>query len=606
MKVQNPFSLAAVWIVFLVTAYLIFVFRPIWHLPINQGLINWDALGYYAYLPAIFIHHDVGLTELPQYVAREYQLTEGFYGTQIGNAKVLQYSCGQALLEAPWFAIGHLYAKAFGYKADGFSMPYQMAIQIGMWLFCMLGVAQIRRVLLRFFDDVSVAITLFLLLLGSNYLPYASVLVSYTHAPLFTVYAVLLTATIRFYSKINFTNSVLLGLCVGVAMLTRPTEVVCILIPLLWGVYSIETLRERATLLRQNLPNILLAVATAAAIGSLQIFYWHTVSGKWIMYSYGDQTFSFLAPHLYNCLISSRKGWLVYSPIVIFGLIGWVLVWRKPIYFATIKPFRFALTLTLLLALYITFSWDNWWYGGGIGQRATIQYLPFLAFFFAAFVEYIRQQKISKYVFTSFAALFLWHNAWVIYGAFYGGYINTEETNDAYFFSIFWRWYPPNETTVMYLDNPEQRTEPMSNPTVIYTNNFENDTSANADSIGLNGTRGSIVLDSLRTLSASYTVSERRLSQARIRANIRCRTSNTIVWSTARYTQFTIRFMQNDVVVREQWLRLQRFMKQGAERDIFIDVKNCSRPYNKIIVVFMQEYESNLITKLDDLRVVAY
>lgn len=164
----------------------------------------------------------------------------------------MKYASGQALQFLPWFLVAHTLAKPLGYPADGFSPPYQIAISWGSLLVAFLGLWVARRNLLFYFSDKVTALSLIAIVGGSNYLNYASIDAAMTHNWLFTAYSFLIYCTIRFYQSPSLKWAMLIGLFVGWAMLTRPTEVIALLIPLLWGVYNRKTLRERGVLFSQQ------------------------------------------------------------------------------------------------------------------------------------------------------------------------------------------------------------------------------------------------------------------------------------------------------------------------------------------------------------------
>src|ERR1700722_16195876 len=84
---------------------------------------TWDALGYYMYLPGIFIYKDITALKWFPGIDKKYQVSGGWvYQANIyknGNY-VFKYLGGVAILEAPFFLIGHCIAKTCHYNADGF------------------------------------------------------------------------------------------------------------------------------------------------------------------------------------------------------------------------------------------------------------------------------------------------------------------------------------------------------------------------------------------------------------------------------------------------------------------------------------------------------
>lgn len=577
---------------------MVVCYRPLWKQPTNNGLFTWDAGGYYAYLPASFIYHDLKQLNYCYYIQAKYNLPPSWAWEVNGN-KLLQYSCGQAVMELPWFGLAHLVAKVGRYDADGFSMPYQLVVQFGMLLWCLFGVAVLGRVLLLYFEDRAVALSLFLVTLVTNYLAYATTMVSHTHAPLFTVYALMLWQTIRFYKKVSYGNAALIGVLAGIAALTRPTELIIVLLPLLWGVSDKESLLARFAFVKNHLLKLGLASLVMVAFSGLQFAYWKHVTGHFIFYSYGDQTFSFLKPHLYNCFFSTRKGWLVYSPIMLLSLIGFYYLWKSKA--PSIRQNRLALTSVALVAIWIAFSWDIWWYGGGLGQRAMIQYYPILAFPLAALVQHVLTQpkRIYKIIMVGFMAICTYHNIWLIHGATYGGYINTEETNDAYFFATLWRWRKPDKATLHLLDNPENKL-PIQNPHLIYQQDFEQDSSkAVTTQNPLQGKASLRLNQPNQIVELEIPVATLQTARVQVKMQLRC---DQREWDFWKIPHLYLNFYRDNQLLKSSVIRIQRDAFDGEQYELSL---TCDAPTDNITAakIVFNNLDGKAASTIDDIAV---
>jgi hypothetical protein len=110
---------------------------------------------------------------------------------------VMKYPIGLALIYMPFFFIGHIWALLSGYPADGFSFPYQFCIAFGSISIAIAGLAIMRKVLLRYFSDIVVCMTLIALVLGTNYFNYATTDGAMPHNYVFTVFALIIYLSIR-------------------------------------------------------------------------------------------------------------------------------------------------------------------------------------------------------------------------------------------------------------------------------------------------------------------------------------------------------------------------------------------------------------------------
>ena len=203
------------------------------------------------------------------------------------------------------------------------------------------------------------------------------------HNFIFTLFAILTWATIRWYENPTFRKSIVIGICIGWAALARPTEVLSAMIPILWGIHNWQSIQDRFFLWKKHFPKLLLAGVIVGAIGFLQLLYWKYASDEFVVYSYQEQGFSWKGQHLQNCFFSFRKGWWIYTPLMAFAVLGFVaLAFRKKSKGIFLPTFLF-----FLINTYIIFSWDIWWYGGGFGQRAMIPSYVLLGIPLAALLE---------------------------------------------------------------------------------------------------------------------------------------------------------------------------------------------------------------------------
>lgn len=348
-------------------------------------ITTYDALGYYMYLPAIFIYNDV--TELKWFpeIDKKYSVTGGwmYQANKHKNGNyVFKYFGGVAILQAPFFFIGHTIALNTDYETDGFSPPYQYALGFGMIIYIILSLFLLRNILLRYFSDSTAAITILLLMLASNAIQYASIDNSQSHAPIFPLYVLLLYGTIKWHEQPKIKWAALIGFVIGLATICRPTEAIMILIPLLWNSETKEKTREKWQMVKQY-KNHIYFLALFGLVGVLpQLIYWKYASGSFV-YDVGS-AWDFLTPHL-RVIIGWEKGWFIYTPITIFFVAG--------LFFVRKYPFRKAVIYFCLINIYIIIAWRIWRYGGSYSTRALVQSYPVFALAFAAFIEWIKPTK---------------------------------------------------------------------------------------------------------------------------------------------------------------------------------------------------------------------
>ncbi|MFA5418945.1 MAG: hypothetical protein WC341_10855 [Bacteroidales bacterium] len=415
-------------------------------------VLSWDVFGYYLYLPAKFIYHDLALTDQSWLYAliQKYEPTSTLYQAQMlanGNW-VMKYSMGLAIVFSPFFLIGHALAYITGYPADGFSLPYQYSIAAGGIIFAIIGLIYLRKVLLHFFSENISIIVLIIIVAGTNYfqlITFDGTLLS--HNFLFTFYAMLIWYTIKWHENPKITTSILIGGLCGIIILIRPSDMVCLLIPLLWNINNKETLLNKLALLRRNYAKVLLAGAVLILVGLPQLIYWKIITGHFLFYSYNNpgEGFEFLSPYTAKYLFSFRKGWLIYTPVMVFALAGFVNLYRK-------KRALFPVILIFFLVnLYVISSWSCWWYAGGsYSSRSLVPSYTLLALPLGYFIEDIIRKKKLSIIFSIFAVCLIILNLFQTW-QFENKIISAERMTMKYYFSVFGKTFVDKEDEKLLL-----------------------------------------------------------------------------------------------------------------------------------------------------------
>jgi hypothetical protein len=365
-----------------------FIFSP-------GNILSWDVFGYYLYLPLKFIYHNLALKDFSviHAIIGKYNNTATFYqAMQLPDGSyVMKYTMGLSFFYAPFFFIGHLIAKIFNFPADGFSLPYQFSIFIGGIIYSLIGIWALSKVLLRFFNGKTVVLILITIVFGTNYLVHITMYGqnAISHNYLFTMYALILWLTILWHESYKLKYIIFLGIVCGFTILSRPSEIVCLLIPALWSVTNFNSLREKLRMLFLYKKQIILFAVLLFVIGMFQLVYWKIITGKFLYYSYGGNAgegFEFFKPYIMKVLFSFRKGWLIYTPVMVFAILGFYNLFRKN------KPIFYALLIYFIANLYIISSWSCWWYAQSFSQRALIPSYPIMAIVLGYFLDWINEK----------------------------------------------------------------------------------------------------------------------------------------------------------------------------------------------------------------------
>jgi len=572
------------------------IYYPKWNKGQTEATISWDVSGYYFYLPAVFIYKDIHQVAFRDSIHQKYRPADAPYQAfqhPSGNY-VMKYSSGLAVQYLPFFLTAHVLAPSLGYPADGFSLPYQAAISWGSLLVAFLGLWLLRRNLLRHFSDTATAITLLLIVFGTNYLDYSAINGAMTHNYLFTLYAALVAVTVSWYDRPTLLKAIGIGFLVGLAALTRPTEILTAIIPLLWGVANGADFQQRLGLWKKHWMQMAAAVVVCGLVGSIQLLYWKISSGDWIVYSYEDQGFSWLKPHIDRGVFSFRAGWLVYTPMMAFAVLGFLWLYKKQ---ASLFP---AILVFFLLFLYVTFAWDIWWYGGSLGQRAMVQSYAVLAFPLAAFVEWLKDRKSLRYFVFAIFILFSYYNLWLTHQAHKGGMLEPGFMTKAYWKRIVLRYDLPVETRKL-LDTDRDYGNRRRNVQLIYENNCENaEVWADCPIPPIEGSR-SACIGAGRQFSEPFGFELPAGGSRKLRAAVTVRSLNK-EWDTWKMAQLIVRIKNNDEAVHERAIRVFRLLNDNDTKEIYLDVLLPDRPFNKAEVFFWNA-DSDKPLAIDQLRV---
>lgn len=400
---------------------------------LSVKVTTWDALGYYLYLPSSTIYHDDTALQWFRAIDGQYALSGGnFYQAQQheNGHLVFKYLRGVSILQTPWFLLAHGYCVVFKtHPPDGFSAPYQYAVAWGAVFWVIFSLFLLRRILLQFSNDRSTALSLVLLVLATNALQYISIDSAQSHAYIFPLYVLILFYTIRWHATYHLRYAFLMGLIIGLATISRPTEAVMLFIPLLWNSHEKSYWHEKWQRIKAQ-PTQWLLLMAGGLLGILpQLLYWKRVTGSWI-YDVGSK-WDFLSPH-WRVLFGWEKGWFIYTPVTLLFVAG--------LFFLKGKAFRSSVITFCLLNIYIIIAWHIWRYGGSYSTRALVQSYPVFALPLAALLDSVLRRKWG-FILWPIGLVLLCVNLFQIW-QYNRGILHYDDMNRAYYSAIFLNPHP--------------------------------------------------------------------------------------------------------------------------------------------------------------------
>lgn len=536
------------------------IYYPKWKMGRTEATISWDVSGYYLYLPALFIYQDIRKLEFKKAIDEKYYPSSSPYQsyTHASGNQVMKYTCGLAILYSPFFLLAHGLALITDLPADGYSTIYQFMLSLGSLVFAFLGLWMMRLLLRRYFDDGVTALSLAILVFATNYFDYASITGAMSHNYLFTLYAALLLLTDQYYRDRKTRWFYLAAGLSGLMVLIRPTEGISLFILLGWGIRSGAALKERINYFTGHLRMVIQSVLSFLVAPMIQLIYWKYVAGEWLVYSYQDQGFSwFEGHHILQGLFSYRAGWLVYSPILILSLAGLAINGYLK------KPWTPIYAVFFLASLYLTFAWDEWTYGGSLGQRALVQHYPVFLFGLASSLELIRKYTWLNRMLYLFIGFCIAYNLWLTHQAHRGGIYEAGMMNKAYF------WH-----TLFELENDPESKKLLDTNEPVYT---------------LDETKAGLLLDSLYTPDSNYCSSASSsvlfyenaapAGKLKVKALVLTPQKEWDVWQMA---QLLVQYYQGDQAVKTVLIRVNRFLNDGEEKWIDLVTKSPDKTFDRL------------------------
>lgn len=415
----------------------------VYALRLNYPPIRSDGLGYYLYLPATFIYHDIGLQSIAEvfnngHIPGAYPSLWHYSGPLLWDNSthyLIKYPMGTALLMMPFFFLACIVALATNTPVDGFSPLFQYTAAFSGLFYATLGIGVLWKVLERNFKQESILMAMLGLVFGTNLFHYATYDSVFSHVYSFFLFSAFLFVVQRIYSEGRTRYFLFGGALAGLIIITRPTNGLWLLFGILYGVDSFQTLTNRFSFWKNHAIKITYGALLCVCVISLQLLYWKVITGHLVIFSYRGEYFNFAKPEIFNVLFSVRKGLFFWSPILLTVVPGLFYV-RKNAgkYFTPILLF-------LPLNIYVISSWHSWFYGGSFGHRAFIESIPLFAICFCSLYEGSLSSLLRR-IMISVTVICITLSTWLML-KYWTGVIPFDGTTWDYFVKTFFMLSPP-------------------------------------------------------------------------------------------------------------------------------------------------------------------
>jgi len=544
---KNKYSFIALFLIAIIVVSFRFIPE---RYPKDKSLVvtTWDAFGYYIYLPSFFIYHDYkDLKWFPE-IDKKYSVSGGwiYQANKCKNGNYLfSYTGGVAIMESPLFLFGHIFATNFGYKTDGFSPPYQFSIAFGAIIYFILALILLRKILLKYFNDKVTTATLLLLVLASNIIQYISVDGAMSHSFIFPLYVFILYFTIKWHQHPSILWAALIGATIGLAIISRPTEAIMVLIPIFWGIQNKESATEKWSLVRQNKLHVYFLAFSGFIVILPQLIYWKLASGSFFYEM--PSRWDFLNPH-FRVLFGWETGWFIYTPVAIFFVAG--------MFFIKKFPFRKSVIVFCLLSIYIVISHHDWRYGATYSCRALSHIYSVFALPLAAFIDRFSVKKV-KYVFLLLGIYLIIVNLFQL-RQYNQTILHYREMNRKYYFSIYLNPHPSPLDMSLLDTNDRLSSERRYDKMVLYN-------SDSSSRITIPEYSEKIIFES----KIGNNLVNLPHDNSWIRVQMRIKLNNPGIWGC--YINSELR--TSDSIKSNKIRMINPITKQGQENDYALDIK---------------------------------
>lgn len=389
-----------------------------------------DEVQYYAYLRSLYFDGDLDFRNEYIYFAEQ---GRQFGDEAVANALLREDALnphpetgllrnvapvGSAILWAPGFILADGYvlaARALGVETprDGYARPYILGVCYMTALYCLLGLLLTYNLARRFAGATPALVATLTVFLASPLVFYSIILMPWSHAPGFFLFALFLTIWMRHWRRPGERGPghwLLLGLVGGLMVITREQLGLLLVIPALEAVGQYwALLRERqwAAVGRQLVVHLAFLLTLAITL-TPQLAAYQILNGQPAPSSTVGSKLIWSSPNFFNTLFDPGRGAFLWSPVLAVGLVGLAWLGRKD-----------ALLAGLLLAGFLAQTYINgafgttWHLRGAFGFRRLIECTPIFVLGLATLLAWL-QVRVGLWPILLAAGLLVYWNVGLI------------------------------------------------------------------------------------------------------------------------------------------------------------------------------------------------
>jgi poly(3-hydroxybutyrate) depolymerase len=296
----------------------------------GEGLvIQWNGLGYYAWLRSLLIDHDWDFdNEFDEHNPHHYYVPPPSYRTPL-DRRANQWSVGPACLWAITVVPCHFILKASGgslgpWAADGYSLPYQLLVGGTSLLLAFAGLGFLYGICRTQARPARAALAATLLTLGTAIAYYNAFEISLPHGLGTAALAGAVWYWLTTYGSLRPRRWLIVGVWLGAAALVRWQLATFLILPagealLAWR--HREGGRRECSWRHSTMLGVL-AVGGAVVAFLPQLLAWRLVYGSWFVNPIQGVHYHWLTPSLWTILCSQDRSLFYWTPLTLLACVG--------------------------------------------------------------------------------------------------------------------------------------------------------------------------------------------------------------------------------------------------------------------------------------------
>lgn len=296
----------------------------------GEGLvIQWNGLGYYAWLRSLLIDHDWNFdNEFDEHNPHHYYVPPPSYRTPL-DRRANQWSVGPACLWALSVVPGHFILKVSGgvlgpWAADGYSLPYQLLVGGTSLLLAFAGLGFLYGISRTQARPARAALAAALLTLGTTIVYYNAIEISLPHGIGTAVLSGLVWYWLTTYGSIRRRRWFIVGVWLGAAALMRWQLATFSGLPAGEALLARRHRKEKGRECSWRLAALLGMLALCGAVLAFlpQLLAWRLVYGSWWVNPIQGVRYHWLTPSLWTILCSQDRSLFYWTPLTFLACIG--------------------------------------------------------------------------------------------------------------------------------------------------------------------------------------------------------------------------------------------------------------------------------------------